>query len=133
MNRQDGFVVRADRWLRPWNLRLIQVPVWLAGTFVALLWSAPFLWMVSTSFKLPHEVMTVNVEWIPRHVTLDNYIKVFQYPVLRWAFNSLIVAVIATALCVVFGAMAGYALARLRFPGCCWGSSRSAGPIPIRR
>ena len=31
--------------------------------------------------------------------------------------NSVIVAVIATALCVIFGAMAGYALARLRFPG----------------
>ena len=31
--------------------------------------------------------------------------------------NSLIVAAVATALCVLFGAMAGYALARLRFPG----------------
>ena len=31
--------------------------------------------------------------------------------------NSLFVAAVATALCVLFGAMAGYALARLRFPG----------------
>src|SRR5205085_2762087 len=30
---------------------------------------------------------------------------------------SLIVATVATALCVLFGAMAGYAIARLRFPG----------------
>ena len=35
----------------------------------------------------------------------------------RWAMNSLIQATVATALCVLFGAMAGYALARLRFPG----------------
>jgi len=117
MKRQAGLVARIDRRLRPWNLRLVQVPAWLAGTCLALLWSAPFVWMVSTSFKLPHDVMTVDVEWIPRRVTLDNYIKVFQYPVLRWALNSLIVASIATVLCVVFGAMAGYALARLHFPG----------------
>ena len=117
MQRQDGIVVRIDRLLRPWNLRLVQVPVWLAGTFAALLWAAPFVWMVSTSFKLPGDVMTVNVEWIPRQVTLDNYIKVFQYPVLRWGLNSLIVAVVATTLTVLFGAMAGYAIARLRFPG----------------
>ena len=101
MTRQDGIVVRIDRLLRPWNLRLVTVPVWLAGTLAALLWAAPFVWMVSTSFKLPGDVMTVNVEWIPRQVTLDNYIKVFQYPVLRWALNSLIVAGVATALTVL--------------------------------
>ena len=48
---------------------------------------------------------------------LDNYVKVFEYPVVRWAFNSVLVATSATALCVLFGALAGYALARLRFPG----------------
>ena len=43
MSRPTGFVARADRWLRPWNLRLFEVPIWLAGTLMALLWSAPFL------------------------------------------------------------------------------------------
>ena len=36
---------------------------------------------------------------------------------LRWGFNSLFVAVVSTALSVLTGAMAGYALARMRFPG----------------
>jgi ABC-type glycerol-3-phosphate transport system permease component len=62
--------------------------------------------------------MTRDVEWLPREVILDNYVKILtQYPVARWAFNSLVVAGVATALCVLFGAMAGYALARLRFVG----------------
>ncbi len=61
--------------------------------------------------------MTRDIEWLPRRVTLDNYIKVFDYPVIRWGFNSIVQATVSTFLCVLFGAMAGYALARMRFPG----------------
>ena len=84
---------------------------------LALAWGAPFVWMVSTSLKPPGQVMTKQIEWLPREVTFDNYAKVFEYPVVTWAMNSLIQAAVTTALCVLFGAMAGYALARLRFPG----------------
>jgi len=80
-------------------------------------WAMPFVWMVSTSLKLPEHVMTEQVEWFPRVFTLQNYTKVFEFPILRWAFNSLVQAGVSTALCVLFGAMAGYALARMRFPG----------------
>jgi multiple sugar transport system permease protein len=94
------------------------LPIWLVGMFAVALWGAPFLWMVSTSFKPAAQVLTQDVEWIPREWTLANYAKVLsQYPVGTWALNSLIVAGAGTALCVLFGAMAGYALARLRFPG----------------
>src|SRR5580765_1322926 len=104
--------------LRPWNLRPSDVPVWLAGLAIAILWAMPFIWMVSTSLKYPGDVMTVVIEWLPRRATLDNYVRIFsEYPVLRWLFNSLFVAAVSTALNIVFGAMAGYALARLRFPG----------------
>ena len=91
--------------------------IWLAGLAVALAWAAPFIWMVSTSFKYPEDVMTKGIEWLPHRVTLDNYIKVFEYPVLRWAFNSVVQATVSTSLCVFFGALAGYALARFKFPG----------------
>jgi multiple sugar transport system permease protein len=94
------------------------LPVWLAGMVFVLAWAAPFIWMVSTSFKPAAQVMTRDVEWLPREWTLANYAKVLgQYPVGTWALNSFIVGVCSTALCVLFGAMAGYALARLRLPG----------------
>ncbi|RYH11336.1 carbohydrate ABC transporter permease [Tropicimonas sp. IMCC6043] len=93
------------------------VIVWIGGLLVALAWAAPFVWMVSTSFKFPADVMTQDIEWFPRRWTLDNYRKVFEYPVIRWGFNSLVQATVSTGLCVFFGAMAGYALARLRVPG----------------
>jgi multiple sugar transport system permease protein len=108
---------RLRLWLEDRRMSAIDLPVWIIGMLVALAWFAPFVWMVSTSLKYPADVMTRDIEWLPRRVTFDNYIKVFNYPVLRWGLNSLIQAVSSTALSVLFGAMAGYALARLRFPG----------------
>ncbi len=108
---------RLRRGLATRGMEPIDVPIWLLGTLVVLVWAAPFVWMVSTSLKFPADVMTHEIEWLPRRVTMDNYLKVFEYPVVRWGLNSLVQAVASTSLCVVFGAMAGYALARLRFPG----------------
>jgi len=105
------------RWLAARRMTLADVPIWIVGMAVAAMWAAPFLWMVSTSLKFPGDVMTADIEWLPRRVTFDNYVKVFESPVLRWAFNSLVQATVSTALAVLFGAMAGYALARMRFPG----------------
>lgn len=108
---------RAKDWLEERRLTALDVPIWLLGMGVAVLWALPFVWMVSTSFKFPEDVMTADIEWLPRRVTLDNYLKVFEYPVVRWGLNSLIQAGVSTILCVLAGAMAGYALARMRFPG----------------
>lgn len=99
------------------KLKKSNILFWIVGMFFALLWIAPFVWMVSTSLKPADQVMTLNIQWIPETFTLDSYRKVFEYPVLRWGFNSLFVACVATFLGVTLGAMAGYAFARLRFPG----------------
>ncbi len=108
---------RLSSFLRGRGLRPVDIPIWLVGLILSVIWIAPFVWMVSTSLKPPKEVMTKEIEWLPRHIVMDNYKKVFEYPVIRWAFNSLVVAGTATALGVIFGAMAGYALGRLNFPG----------------
>jgi multiple sugar transport system permease protein len=95
----------------------IAVFVWALGLLMAIAWAAPLVWMVSTSVKPPNEVMTRNIEWFPRHVTIDNYVRVLQKPVVRWLINSCIVATSATVASLMVGSMAGYALARLNFPG----------------
>lgn len=107
-----------NRHLRSHGLRIASVPVWLLGLAVAILWAMPFVWMISTSLKFPGDVMTVDIEWLPRRVTFDNYLKMFsEYPVARWFLNSVLVSAVSTGLNILFGAMAGYALARLKFPG----------------
>ena len=106
-----------DQKLEARGLERADLFIWPFGMAVAVLWALPFVWLVSTSFKFPGDVMTKDIEWLPHRITLDNYIKVFNYPVIRWGFNSVVQATVSTFLCVLFGAMAGYALARMRFPG----------------
>ncbi|HVO00815.1 MAG TPA: carbohydrate ABC transporter permease [Candidatus Cybelea sp.] len=108
---------RGRAWLEERRLGLVDIPIWLLGMAIAVLWAMPFVWMVSTSFKFPEDVMTSQIEWFPHRVTFNNYLKVFEYPVVRWGINSLIQASVSTLLCVFAGAMAGYALARMHFPG----------------
>ncbi|MET2828260.1 carbohydrate ABC transporter permease [Mesorhizobium shangrilense] len=106
-----------DQKLEARGLERADLFIWPLGMAVAVLWGLPFVWMVSTSFKFPGDVMTKDIEWLPHRITFNNYIKVFDYPVIRWGFNSVVQATVSTFLCVLFGAMAGYALARMRFPG----------------
>jgi multiple sugar transport system permease protein len=91
--------------------------LWAAGMAAAVAWALPLVWMVSTSIKPPGQVMTRTVEWVPRTVTVQNYVKVLQKPVAHWLLNSTIVTAASTAVSLTTGAMAGYALARLNFPG----------------
>jgi multiple sugar transport system permease protein len=91
--------------------------IWAAGMAAAVAWALPLVWMVSTSVKPPGQVLTRTVEWLPRAVTFENYAKVFQKPVAHWLLNSTIVTAGSTAISLATGAMAGYALARLNFPG----------------
>ncbi|WP_409304237.1 carbohydrate ABC transporter permease [Peribacillus sp. SCS-155] len=79
----------------------------------------PFLWALSSSFKTLQEIVGGTISLFPKNFTLDNYKQIFieqeHFP--RWMFNSLFIAVVGTVLNLLFNSMAGYALARLTFPG----------------
>ncbi len=99
------------------RLTVGRVLLWIIGLWLAYMWILPFVWMVSTSFKLPGEVMTQTIEWIPRTWTLENYRVVFEKPIVRWLWNSMVVTTAITMASIMLGAAAGYALARMNFPG----------------
>lgn len=76
----------------------------------------PFLWMVASSLKNAADIYTLSL--IPPHPTLDNYSAVLRDTAfVRWFANSLIIAAITTASVAFFDSLAGYALAKFRFPG----------------
>ncbi|GAA3459673.1 carbohydrate ABC transporter permease [Saccharothrix longispora] len=76
----------------------------------------PVLWIASLSFKTKETLGDGN--FIPRAWTLDNYASIFSTTeFVRALVNSIGIAIIATAIAVVFGTMAAYAIARLDFPG----------------
>jgi ABC-type glycerol-3-phosphate transport system permease component len=100
---------------RSWPKRVL---LWGVLAFFFVIVVAPFVWMVSVSFKPDSEVFSKTVEILPRHPTWANYISIFQFiPYPRFFLNSVIVAVVTTAVSVVVSAHAAYAFARFRFPG----------------
>lgn len=90
--------------------------LWLGIAILALLTVSPLAWMISTSFKRASEVYGTTL--VPPHPTVGNFVYVFtQVPFVRYIINSALVAAVVTVVALIFHSMAGYALARLRFPG----------------
>lgn len=97
-----------------------RTPRWLYGVLGGglLLMVAPFVWMVLSSVKPEHEIRRVPATWLPETWTTENYRVLFEqldFP--TYLLNSVLVASAVTVGNVVFGAMLGYALAKLEFPG----------------
>jgi multiple sugar transport system permease protein len=91
--------------------------LWMLITAIlALMTLFPLLWMVSIAFKPAAESFSPNL--IPTSPTLDNFIYVLTgVPFVRYMLNSFFVSAAVTVIALFFHTMAGYALARLRFPG----------------
>jgi multiple sugar transport system permease protein len=97
-------------------VRPAQLIWYLVGLILAFMAVAPLFWMVSMAFKDSSEVFGQNL--IPHHPTLDNFLYVFtQVDFFRYLWNSFFVSATVTIVALFFHSMAGYALARLRFPG----------------
>ncbi len=78
----------------------------------------PFLWMLLVSFKPQSEVELLNP--FPSVWQWENYVEVLTHKYIsfgRYYFNSLFVAAWVTFLTCLTSALAGYAFARLRWPG----------------
>ena len=91
--------------------------VWIAGLIVAANGFFPALWILLTSLKTETELIRSPITYLPEAATLDNYAIAFTaQPILRFMWNSFVVASLSTALCVLVSALAAYALTRLRMP-----------------
>lgn len=87
-------------------------------TLVAVIFVGPFLWMVLTALKTSRDVLAWPPVLIPRQLHWENFVAIFRTTEIpRALLNSVIVAVSATAINVVLSSLAGFAFARLRFPG----------------
>jgi multiple sugar transport system permease protein len=96
-------------------------------TFWAVLSLVPIYFLFILSFQNLGVSLTVrDINWFPVNPSWDNYVRLFQLdapfwierrPIARWAFNSALVALIPTISNLIFDSMAGYALAKMRFPG----------------
>lgn len=90
------------------------------GLALIVVWGlAPFYWMIVTAFR--NVGFTFDTTPWPTHVTLDNFRTAFSTArgnhFGQALVNSIIIGIVTTAIAMLVGVFAAYALARLTFPG----------------
>lgn len=78
----------------------------------------PFVWQIIASLSTNAEITSIPPTLWPSQLHPENYVEVFdQLPFLSQLWISVVITVIRVAGQLLLGAMAGYAFARMRFPG----------------
>lgn len=80
----------------------------------------PLWWLLVASSKETSDILTTAPLWFADFHLLDNIAELFAYRdgvYLRWLLNSVLYAALGGAIATLLAAMAGYALAKYRFPG----------------
>ena len=78
----------------------------------------PVLWTGLTSLKRESDVVTNDLQYIPRNPTLENYTTLFNRSGYATMFrNSAIVTVLTVVMCLLVGTFAAYSISRYRFKG----------------
>jgi multiple sugar transport system permease protein len=99
------------RWLPFSPFHLVLIPV-------ALVFAVPLLWLLLSSFMTNAQINKFPPTIIPDSLHLDGYRYVLHNALFpRWFLNSTIVALVVVLGNLVFGTLAGYAFARMRFFG----------------
>jgi len=97
---------------------LINILTYVVLIGLAIFCVGPVLWTLLTSFKVPSDIITANIVYLPTQFTLQNYVDLWSqsnYPTL--IINSLIVTSLTVAICLLTGTIAAYAFSRFNFPG----------------
>lgn len=99
--------------------KILKMILYIVLIVYAIITLYPFLWALAASFKPLKEIVSGSPALMPKHFTLANYQYITGTSSLftRWFMNSVIVSIIGTIVNLFLNTMAGYALARLNFPG----------------
>jgi multiple sugar transport system permease protein len=95
-----------------------RILLWVGVALMLLFCLAPVLWQILTSFKTNPAISAIPTVYIPNgdQLTIAHYFSLGN-EFLRYIFNSFLVSLVSTVVCLAVGAPAAYALARLKIPG----------------
>lgn len=103
-----------ERPERDWVL----IGLWIALAVVAIIWIAPFIFIIFTSLKTNAAVMNSSAFALPTDPQFSNYATAWSRGRFSTTFfNSAIITVIKVPLGLFISAMAAYALAKIEFKG----------------
>ncbi|NPV08107.1 MAG: carbohydrate ABC transporter permease [Anaerolineae bacterium] len=84
----------------------------------ALTFLFPFIWMLSTSLKVPEQVWAIPPVWIPDPPVLQNYTDAIRsVPTIRYLRNTLIITLFPTAATLLASSCVAFAFSRLEWRG----------------
>jgi ABC-type sugar transport system, permease component len=97
---------------------LARTSTYVVALILSVVMIFPFVWMVSASFKPQEDVFAYPIQWIPKVFQPENYSELWTtIPFPMYYLNSIKVSVAVTLGQLITCSLAGYAFARLAFPG----------------
>ena len=91
---------------------------WLLIIVIFIYLMFPFYWAIVSALKTENELIRTPATYLPQNPTLRNFAAVFRNEdFLRGLWNSTLVSFSVTAISLLVGSFAGYALGKLRFRG----------------
>ncbi len=103
------------KWMRSFRFKTLIILLIIPG---AILFLAPFFWMLSTSLKDPKMVFLMPPQWIPNPIHWDNYVRAMtRLPFGHYALNTIQITVLCLIGHLITASMVAFGFARLRFPG----------------
>ncbi|MDL4843164.1 carbohydrate ABC transporter permease [Aquibacillus rhizosphaerae] len=105
------------------HINIKKIIVTIVMFFCSIAFLLPFIWMLSTSFKIEGDVFTFPIQWIPDTWNMiNNYNEVWfgDYPFYLYYWNSIKVAVLTTLVSCVVSSLAAYGFSKIRFPAGSW-------------
>lgn len=94
------------------------IALYVVLTLGSVMMLLPFIWMVSTSFKVENDIFSIPINWIPRKITFYNYIKALKVvPIAKNMLNTVIIAIPKILGEVFVSALVAFGFARFEFKG----------------
>lgn len=91
---------------------------YIALAAVAVCMIVPYIWMLSSSFKMNKDVFSFPMVWIPDDIRWQNYVDIWtRIPLGKFIYNTFKLSIIVTVLQLLTSSFAAYAFAKLRFRG----------------
>ncbi len=126
---------QAARTLQRAQAQFARVAIYVLLTVVALVSLFPLYWLFNTALLPGSSTVKMPPDIIPTNATLDNFVDILRasgrgtmtIPLIGttitmqrlpiWFANTAFIAILSTAIHVLFDSMAGYAFAKRKFPG----------------
>ena len=100
------------------QIKIQKILFWLLLLAMTFVYIGPFLFSLSISFNAEQDVFSWPIKLLPEKWTLNNYKDVWEgLPFGTWLKNSALITAVQTICNVFFASLAGFAFARLDFPG----------------